>query len=70
MRMKDIEAGSWVKTKSGVGKVVSTTKFRGMVEVRLVWPLPMGQRIMKPAEVLSVTVPPVEGSQEPPKEWA
>ena len=72
MRLKDIKEGNWYKTKAGIGQVLSATKFRGMLEVRIVYPLPVGQRVLKPAEVLSEVEPRPERMEKPedvPVSW-
>lgn len=58
MRLKDIKVGSWYHCTAGVGQVVSVgTRFRGLVEVNIVGPLPLGQRVLKPREILGETEP-------------
>jgi len=72
MKLKDIKVGNWYKTKAGIGRVVSATKFRGMLEVQIVYPMPMGQRVVKPAEVFNEVDPKPEKMEKPediPLNW-
>jgi len=72
MKLKDIKVGNWYKTKAGIGKVVSATKFRGALEMHIVYPMPMGQRVVKPVEVLYEVDPKPEEMTKPehiPASW-